>query len=123
MLSVFNKIYPIDKEDKIKCPICLESCEITLDNTCKTSCNHYYHTICLENSLKVKNSCPICRTKITSSYTPKPECLKCSKITGYLLSFIIIFFLSLFLLVNFVIVIYIIIVPIVELYYYVFEYL
>jgi hypothetical protein len=39
------------------CPICL------LDNTdFKTKCNHYFHKKCLDEWLKIKPICPLCRT-------------------------------------------------------------
>ena len=41
------------------CPICLE--EINEKNNCTTLCNHKFCLSCMLESLKYKNSCPICR--------------------------------------------------------------
>lgn len=48
-------------DDENMCPICLDTmCE--LDNTCITSCNHKFHTMCL-TKVRTKN-CPLCRESI-----------------------------------------------------------
>ncbi len=43
------------------CSVCLSSLN---DNISKLSCNHSFHTNCINEWFKVKDSCPLCRTCI-----------------------------------------------------------
>lgn len=45
------------------CPICHEN----MRNTSILSCNHRYHTTCIERWRDVNNTCPECREPITNS--------------------------------------------------------
>lgn len=47
---------------KETCSICLEEC-----NTKIKSCGHYFHKKCIYESLKKKNSCPMCRKELINS--------------------------------------------------------
>ena len=52
------------------CCICL--CEIIemTDNTLLTSCNHYFHSECINTWLDTNNTCPCCRTIIKEDEPP-----------------------------------------------------
>ena len=43
------------------CPICFES--LVNDEIIITECNHTFHKKCIDKWLKIKNICPICKTK------------------------------------------------------------
>ena len=61
------KYTPLDHENIIKdCSICsLELCSLELkDEIVKTDCGHYYHKLCINTWLNIRNSCPICRSEI-----------------------------------------------------------
>lgn len=105
------KIQPLNSD--IECAICLESCIFDSKNVCKTCCNHYYHSECLEKSVKIINTCPICRSKLSSSSntTNDTEPVKCPNTTRFFFSIIILYLLLP------VIIIYIIISPIIDLFY------
>ena len=54
------------KEDELllsECVICLENYKKE-DKISILSCNHYYHTNCLNEWLKKKQECPLCRIEI-----------------------------------------------------------
>lgn len=48
-----------DKNNKIECPICLDK---NNKEWVTTKCNHKFHRDCLNEWIKISNSCPICRT-------------------------------------------------------------
>jgi hypothetical protein len=50
--------------DKKKCVICLEDFKKG-DKTIALPCIHLFHTICIRNWLKTKNSCPLCKFKLS----------------------------------------------------------
>ena len=52
-----NTMEPIDN-----CSICLK--DIYTNTMTKTDCNHYFHTTCLDNWLKNRQTCPLCRATI-----------------------------------------------------------
>ena len=46
---------------KMECSICLEN----IDNFFYiTTCNHIFHNKCINNCLKHRNSCPLCRKRL-----------------------------------------------------------
>ena len=49
-----------NSQDNNKCSICLENFD-TQEFIAKTSCNHLFHKICLQNWYNKHNTCPICR--------------------------------------------------------------
>ena len=58
-----DKLKKYKCKEKVNCTICLE--DIPKDTEIyKLKCKHNFHSECLENWLKEKLSCPICRKKI-----------------------------------------------------------
>jgi protein-disulfide isomerase len=60
-------LFTITTEKNISCSICLE--EITEDSQTvivKTTCNHLFHSVCLQTWLLLKSSCPYCRNNIVT---------------------------------------------------------
>lgn len=57
------KTRPILCDETHDCPICFSTME---KNTyvSKLTCNHHYHQDCISNWIKIKNTCPLCRTTI-----------------------------------------------------------
>jgi len=53
---------PILQED---CPICLES--MADKESVETNCKHHFHKECLDEHLRTKNSCPLCRQRVTGT--------------------------------------------------------
>jgi hypothetical protein len=49
----------------LQCSICLEEVHPPLQKA-KTSCRHTFHKICLEEWLKIGDSCPLCRHNLMS---------------------------------------------------------
>lgn len=54
------KIYQKKLQDEECCPVCLEKIDFSKDYTV-TKCGHKFHTSCLLESVKIKNTCPMCR--------------------------------------------------------------
>ena len=59
-----------EEEKKIKranetknCPICYNEVEGVL-NVCVTSCGHKFCLTCMTKSIKINDSCPVCREQI-----------------------------------------------------------
>lgn len=52
-----------------ECTICLQ--KINETNKAILQCGHVYHTNCLINHLKTKDTCPICKTKIDDLHVKK----------------------------------------------------
>jgi hypothetical protein len=48
----------LDKNNKIECPICLDKND---KEWLTTRCNHRFHRVCLNEWMKISNTCPICR--------------------------------------------------------------
>jgi hypothetical protein len=46
------------------CCVCLDSIYVGNTNITRTSCGHVFHLTCLLKSLKVKNTCPMCRWEL-----------------------------------------------------------
>lgn len=59
--SNFHRIY----SEKDICNICFNN--ISDKNYCITSCNHKFCLSCILISIKYKNTCPCCRTELTSN--------------------------------------------------------
>jgi hypothetical protein len=60
-----QKSYPLYKLNNcldLECSICLNSNDI--NEYSKTTCNHIFHTKCIETWLEIKSDCPCCRSKI-----------------------------------------------------------
>jgi hypothetical protein len=54
------------------CCVCLDSvCDKSVDMT-RTSCGHVFHLTCLLKSLKMKNTCPMCRWELENSRPSHP---------------------------------------------------
>ena len=61
-----------DAPEEHTCCVCLDSvCDKSVDIT-RTSCGHIFHLSCLLKSLKVKNTCPMCRWELESSRPSHP---------------------------------------------------
>ncbi|CAH8282039.1 unnamed protein product [Eruca vesicaria subsp. sativa] len=56
-----NGAISLDKEDDIKCSICQEE-YVDGDEVGTMPCEHMYHVSCVEQWLRMKNWCPICKT-------------------------------------------------------------
>jgi hypothetical protein len=50
----------------LECSICMNSDDI--NEYSKTTCNHIFHTKCIEKWLDIKSDCPYCRNKICIEY-------------------------------------------------------
>lgn len=50
------------------CSICREVV-VLHDKIVKTTCNHQFCKECIQNWMKIKKTCPICRTKLKYLYT------------------------------------------------------
>ena len=61
--ALLSEIWSIGKEEQGDCAVCLSS--LYTERVVKTTCNHSYHLLCLENWLVAKHTCPICRAVIT----------------------------------------------------------
>ena len=54
------------------CSVCLDSiCDKSMDMT-RTGCGHVFHLSCLLKSLKMKNTCPMCRWELENSRPKHP---------------------------------------------------
>ena len=53
-----------DLTEEHTCCVCLDSIYAGNTNITRTSCGHVFHLSCLLKSLKVKNTCPMCRWEI-----------------------------------------------------------
>ncbi|CAF1787676.1 unnamed protein product [Brassica napus] len=51
----------LDKDDDIKCSICQEE-YVDGDEVGTMPCEHMYHVSCVQQWLRMKNWCPICKT-------------------------------------------------------------
>ncbi len=62
------------KNDKELCCICLDEIDLAQEIITK-KCNHHYHEDCLNNWLKTKNICPLCRQEepLKSNQTSNPQ--------------------------------------------------
>jgi ankyrin repeat protein len=61
------------QQDQQSCSICLEDVIEGTDGICKTTCNHLFHEECLYPWLDQHNTCPNCRTVITTGATRPVE--------------------------------------------------
>lgn len=53
-----------DLTEEHTCCVCLDSIYVGNTNITRTSCGHVFHLSCLLKSLKVKNTCPMCRWEL-----------------------------------------------------------
>ena len=53
-----------DLTEEHTCCVCLDSIYAGNTNITRTSCGHVFHLSCLLKSLKVKNTCPMCRWEL-----------------------------------------------------------
>ena len=61
-----------DAPEQHTCSVCLDSvCDKSVDIT-RTSCGHIFHLSCLLKSLKMKNTCPMCRGELENSRPSHP---------------------------------------------------
>lgn len=75
--KVISKLLKPEKEktcivEEHTCCVCLDSvCDKSVDMT-RTSCGHVFHLTCLLKSLKMKNTCPMCRWELENSRPSHP---------------------------------------------------
>jgi len=66
--TISKLLKPEKKTDAIAeehtCCVCLESVHIGNTNITRTGCGHVFHMTCLLKSLRVKNTCPMCRWEL-----------------------------------------------------------
>jgi hypothetical protein len=62
-----NKVNDINKLDEKKCVICLEYFVVG-DELTTIPCFHLFHPKCINEWFKSKNTCPICKTKISEEF-------------------------------------------------------
>ncbi|KAI4316219.1 hypothetical protein L6164_024218 [Bauhinia variegata] len=60
-----------DKDDT-KCSICQEE-YVVGDEVGSLQCEHKYHVVCIQQWLRLKNWCPICKASLTDSSSPSPS--------------------------------------------------
>ncbi|GAA0167925.1 hypothetical protein LIER_22759 [Lithospermum erythrorhizon] len=51
-------------ESQVDCSICLGIFEDGEELKTLSPCNHYYHSKCVDDWLKIKKTCPLCRTPV-----------------------------------------------------------
>ncbi|MED6204969.1 hypothetical protein PIB30_013736 [Stylosanthes scabra] len=56
-------------KDDIKCSICQEE-YVVGDEVGNLQCQHMYHVVCIQQWLRLKNWCPICKASVAKSSTP-----------------------------------------------------
>ncbi|XAR69961.1 hypothetical protein NMG60_11001749 [Bertholletia excelsa] len=54
------------KEDDVKCSICQEE-YVSGDEVGRLECKHGYHVVCIQQWLRLKNWCPICKASVVPS--------------------------------------------------------
>ena len=75
--KVISKLLKPEKEktcivEEHTCCVCLDAvCDKNMDMT-RTSCGHVFHLSCLLKSLKMKNTCPMCRWELEISRPSHP---------------------------------------------------
>ena len=62
-ILVVPQKYDKKLHSSLDCIICTDS-YIENELVCVLSCNHFFHEKCIEEWIKYKNECPICRTNI-----------------------------------------------------------
>nr|AFK36630.1 unknown [Lotus japonicus] len=55
-----------ENKDDIKCSICQEE-YVAADEVGSLKCEHKYHVVCIQQWLRLKNWCPICKAPVASS--------------------------------------------------------
>lgn len=58
-----------ENKDDIKCCICQEE-YVEEDEVGSLLCEHKYHVVCIQQWLRLKNWCPICKASVTPSSSP-----------------------------------------------------
>lgn len=62
-----------DEDNQQVCPVCLESLEFP----CLTKCLHLFCTTCMEQQIRLRGNCPICKLDLTPEDTiPIPREVK-----------------------------------------------
>ena len=75
--KVISKLLKPEKEktcvvEEHTCCVCLDAvCDKNMDMT-RTGCGHVFHLSCLLKSLKMKNTCPMCRWELENSRPSHP---------------------------------------------------
>ncbi|XP_027354849.1 E3 ubiquitin-protein ligase MBR2-like isoform X1 [Abrus precatorius] len=64
-----------DKDD-IKCSICQEE-YVVADEVGSLQCEHMYHVVCIQQWLRLKNWCPICKASVAPSNSSSSHELQC----------------------------------------------
>lgn len=55
-----------------ECPICYEDLELKPSSKL-ISCTHEFHIECIHQWLKIRSSCPICRSPLNNTFTAKQK--------------------------------------------------
>ncbi|KAL3081376.1 hypothetical protein niasHT_039853 [Heterodera trifolii] len=63
-ITLFNTLPTRIVSESESCPICLSEFEADSEIKQLSSCNHNFHTTCMELWLLQKDECPVCRAKI-----------------------------------------------------------
>ncbi|KAL3088253.1 hypothetical protein niasHS_007652 [Heterodera schachtii] len=63
-ITLFNTLSTRTLSESESCPICLSEFEANSEIKQLPSCNHNFHTTCMELWLLQKDKCPLCRAKI-----------------------------------------------------------
>ncbi|MED6186627.1 hypothetical protein PIB30_068539 [Stylosanthes scabra] len=76
--SIFQSLPSVDvtetcngnkNKDDTKCSICQEEYMVG-DEVGNLQCQHMYHVVCIQQWLRLKNWCPICKSSVAKSSTP-----------------------------------------------------
>jgi len=63
---------PRNGEDIPSCAVCMEN-YVNGDELRSLPCRHEFHTKCVDEWLKLRNTCPLCRKKCTDAPLPGPS--------------------------------------------------
>ncbi|KAH0470189.1 hypothetical protein IEQ34_001747 [Dendrobium chrysotoxum] len=59
--------------DGVQCPVCTEDFKIGEEEVKQLPCKHVYHKSCIVPWLQMRNSCPVCRSKLIDDPITKFE--------------------------------------------------
>ncbi|XP_027354852.1 E3 ubiquitin-protein ligase MBR2-like isoform X3 [Abrus precatorius] len=65
-----------ENKDDIKCSICQEEYAVA-DELGSLQCEHMYHVVCIQQWLRLKNWCPICKASVAPSNSSSSHELQC----------------------------------------------